>query len=120
MSLDQIAVLAALPAIAHLESPMQMEDRVTVRRNYVLRRMVDEGKIAREKAEAAGQKPLGLRIASRESELAPYFAEEVRKYLAGTYGTQTVSQRGLRAYTTLNLEMQQAAAEALTGGLEGL
>lgn len=118
LSLDQIAVLAALPAIAHLESPMQMEDRVTVRRNYVLRRMVDEGKIAREKAVAAGRKPLGLRIASRESELAPYFAEEVRKYLAGTYGAQTVSQRGLRAYTTLNLEMQQAAAEALTGGLE--
>ncbi len=118
LSLDQIAVLAALPAIAHLGSPMQMEERVTVRRNYVLRRMVAEGKIAREKAEAAGQEPLGLRIASRESELAPYFAEEVRKYLAKTYGFQTVSQRGLRAYTTLNLEMQEAAVQALSDGLE--
>ena len=118
LSLDQIAVLAALPAIAHLGSPMQMEERVTVRRNYVLRRMVAEGKIAREKAEAAGQEPLGLRIASRESELAPYFAEEVRKYLAETYGFQTVSQRGLRAYTTLNLEMQEAAVQALSDGLE--
>ena len=118
LSLDQIAVLAALPAIAHLGSPMQMEDRVTVRRNYVLRRMVAEGKIGREKAEAASQEPLGLRIASRESELAPYFAEEVRKYLAETYGFQTVRERGLRAYTTLNLEMQAAALEALTRGLE--
>ena len=118
LSLDQIAVLAALPAIAHLGSPMRMEERVTVRRNYVLRRMVAEGKIAPEKAEAASQEPLGLRIASRESELAPYFAEEVRKYLADTYGFQTVSQRGLRAYTTLNLEMQAAAVEALTEGLE--
>ena len=118
LSLDQIAVLAALPAIAHLGSPMQMEDRVTVRRNYVLRRMVAEGKITREKAEAASQEPLGLRIASRESKLAPYFAEEVRKYLAETYGFQTVRERGLRAYTTLNLEMQAAAVEALTSGLE--
>lgn len=118
LSLDQIAVLAALPAIAHLGSPMQMEDRVTVRRNYVLRRMVAEGKIAPERAEAASQEPLGLQIASRESELAPYFAEEVRKYLAETYGFQTVRERGLRAYTTLNLEMQAAAVEALAGGLE--
>ncbi len=118
LSLDQIAVLAALPAIAHLESPMQMEDRVTVRRNYVLRRMVAEGKIDREEAEAASQEPLGLRIASRESELAPYFAEEVRKYLARTYGFQAVRERGLRAYTTLNLDMQAAALEALTSGLE--
>ena len=118
LSLDQIAVLAALPAIAHLGSPMQMEDRVTVRRNYVLRRMVAEGKITRAEAEAAGQEPLGLRIASRESELAPYFAEEVRKYLAETYGFQTVRERGLRAYTTLNLDMQAAAVEALAGGLE--
>ncbi len=118
LSLDRIAVLAALPAIAHLGSPMQMEERVTVRRNYVLRRMVAEGKIAREKAEAASREPLGLRIASRESELAPYFAEEVRKYLAETYGFQTVSQRGLRAYTSLNLEMQAAAVQALADGLE--
>ena len=118
LSLDQIAVLAALPAIAHLGSPMQMEDRVTVRRNYVLRRMVAEGKITRERAEAASQAPLGLRIASRVSERAPYFTEEVRKYLAETYGFQTVRERGLRAYTTLNLEMQAAAVEALTSGLE--
>ena len=118
LSLDEVAVLAGLPAIAHLRSPMQMEDRVTVRRNYVLRRMVAEGKITRERAEAASQAPLGLRIASRVSEQAPYFTEEVRKYLAETYGFQTVSQRGLRAYTTLNLEMQEAAVEALTSGLE--
>ncbi len=118
LSLDQIAVLAALPAIAHLGSPMQMENRVTVRRNYVLRRMVAEGKITRERAEAASQAPLGLRIASRVSERAPYFTEEVRKYLAETYGFRTVRERGLRAYTTLNLEMQAAAVEALTSGLE--
>ena len=117
LSLDRIAVLAALPAIAHLGSPMRMEERVRGRRNYVLRRMVAEGKITRAEAEAAGQEPLGLQIASRESELAPYFAEEVRKYLAETYGFRTVRERGLRAYTTLNLDMQAAAVEALAGGL---
>jgi len=97
---------------------MEDENRVTVRRNYVLRRMVAEGKITRERAEAASQAPLGLRIASRVSERAPYFTEEVRKYLAETYGFRTVRERGLRAYTTLNLEMQAAAVEALTSGLE--
>ncbi len=118
LNLDQIAVLAALPAIAHLRSPLQMKDRVTVRRNYVLRRMVEEGKITAEQAESAKQKPLGLQIGSRGNDLAPFFAEEVRKYLAGAYGSQAVRERGLRAYTTLNLEIQQAASDALTQGLE--
>lgn len=119
LDLDQIAVLAALPAIAHLGSPVKMKSRVTVRRDYVLRRMVEEGKITRGQAESARQKSLVFKIASRENDVAPYFAEEVRKYLEKEYGSEAVRERGLRAYTTLNIEMQRAAFGALVQGLEG-
>ena len=119
LDLDQIAVLAALPAIAHLGSPVKMKDRVTVRRDYVLRRMVEEGKLTRGQAESARQKALVFKIGSRENDVAPYFAEEVRKYLEKEYGSEAVTERGLRAYTTLNIEMQRAAFRALVQGLEG-
>jgi penicillin-binding protein 1A len=49
--------------------------------------------------------------------LAPYFVEDIRKYLESTYGTQTVHERGLRVYTTLNVGAQRAANQAIRDGL---
>ena len=49
--------------------------------------------------------------------LAPYFVEEIRKYLESTYGTEAVHERGLRVYTTLNVAMQRAADQAVRDGL---
>src|SRR5229473_2201014 len=46
--------------------------------------------------------PLGLHIQYPRNDLAPYFFEEIRKYLEATYGTEAVHERGLRVYTTLN------------------
>jgi len=44
-------------------------------------------------------------------------SRDIRKYLEGTYGTQTVHERGLRVYTTLNVGMQRAANQAIRDGL---
>jgi penicillin-binding protein 1A len=49
--------------------------------------------------------------------LAPYFFEDIRKYLESTYGTEAVHERGLRVYTTLNIQMQKAANQAIRDGL---
>src|SRR5207248_2463733 len=51
------------------------------------------------------------------NDLAPYFFEEIRKYLEEKYGTAAVHERGLRVYTTLNVHMQQAANQAVRDGL---
>jgi penicillin-binding protein 1A len=51
------------------------------------------------------------------NDLAPYFLEEIRKYLESTYGTEAVHERGLRVYTTLNVAMQRAANQAVRDGL---
>jgi penicillin-binding protein 1A len=118
LKLEQIAVLAAMPAIAHFTSPVTNPERVKIRRNYVLERMVKKGNISSVQAEAAKAAPLELKISTRQNELAPYFAEEVRKYLEQKYGSEAVNERGLRIYTTLNIEMQQAANAAVRRGLE--
>jgi penicillin-binding protein 1A len=80
--------------------------------------MVIERKISSLEAEATKKMPVVLNISSRQNTLAPYFGEEARKYLEQKYGSEMVHEKGLRVYTTLNIEMQQAANVALKKGLE--
>jgi len=98
-------------------SPILNPEAALARRNLVLHRMEEEGKITPAEEQAAKKTPLGLHIQYPRNDLAPYFFEEIRKYLESTYGTEAVHERGLRVYTTLNIKMQRAANEALRDGL---
>ncbi|MBM3802614.1 MAG: PBP1A family penicillin-binding protein [Acidimicrobiia bacterium] len=118
LNLGEVAVLAAMPAVAHFASPITNPDRILLRRNYVLDRMAKKGKISVDRARTAKASPLELRISTRHQALAPYFAEEIRKGLEQKYGSDAVNESGLRVYTTLNVDMQQAANEAVRWGLE--
>src|SRR5437764_665495 len=90
-------------------SPLLNPEGALARRNLVLRRMEEEGKITPVEEAAAVKSPLGLHLQYPRNDLAPYFFEEIRKYLESTYGTEAVHERGLRVYTTLNISMQRAA-----------
>jgi penicillin-binding protein 1A len=81
--------------------------------------MEEEGKITPLEEQNARKTPLGLHVQYPRNDLAPYFFEEVRKYLESTYGTEAVHERGLRVYTTLNIRMQRAANQAIRDGLHG-
>ena len=98
-------------------SPILNPEAALARRNLVLHRMEEEGKITPAEEQAAKKTPLGLHIQYPRNDLAPYFFEEIRKYLESTYGTEAVHERGLRVYTTLNIKMQRAANESLRDGL---
>jgi penicillin-binding protein 1A len=118
LKLEEIALLAGLPRNHVYYSPINYPENSRRRRDHVLDRMIIEKKIPPSEAEAAKKTPLVLNISSRQNTLAPYFAEEARKYLEQKYGSQAVHEKGLRVYTTLNIEMQQAANLALKKGLE--
>ncbi|HVS89381.1 MAG TPA: PBP1A family penicillin-binding protein [Candidatus Acidoferrum sp.] len=98
-------------------SPILNPEAALSRRNLVLHRMAEEGKITPAEEQTARKSPLGLHLQFPRNDLAPYFFEEIRKYLEGTYGTEAVHERGLRVYTTLNIKMQRAANQALRDGL---
>jgi len=98
-------------------SPILHAPRSLSRRNVVLERMAKVGKITELQARQAEGLPLGLHVNAPRNTLAPYFVEEIRKYLEGTYGTEAVHERGLRVYTTLNVAMQRAANQAVRDGL---
>jgi penicillin-binding protein 1A len=116
LKLQEAALLAGMVR-GPIYSPLNDPPRALARRNLVLRRMSEEGKISASEEEAARKTPLGLHIQYPRNDLAPYFFEEIRKYLEQTYGTEAVHERGLRVYTTLNTKMQRAANQAVRDGL---
>src|ERR1700674_3177657 len=98
-------------------SPLTNPELALNRRNLVLHRMEEEGKITPTEETTTRKSPLGLHIQYPRNDLAPYFFEEIRKYLESTYGTEAVHERGLRVYTTLNINMQRIANQSLRDGL---
>ena len=61
--------------------------------------------------------PLVLHLAHDPNSLAPYFVEEIRRYLENKYGADQVHEGGLKVYTTLDVELQKAANQAVLDGL---
>src|SRR5688572_7388010 len=117
LTIEEAALLSALPRSPKNYSPIQNPERAKARRNYAIDRMVAEKKITALEGEKAKKIPLILSPKQRQDELAPYFVEEIRQYLEKTYGTSVVQESGLQIYSTLNVSMQKAANVALRKGL---
>lgn len=101
-------------------SPYRRPELVLKRRNHVLGRMIEEGYLDRAEYDAAMAAPLGVVVQRPQDEVAPYFAEEIRKALEAKYGATKLYEGGLRVSTTLDPTMQGGAERALRRGLARL
>ncbi|HEX7895317.1 MAG TPA: PBP1A family penicillin-binding protein [Terriglobales bacterium] len=117
LTLPEAAMIAGLPKSPIYYSPINHPDRALKRRNFVIDSMLEDGKITTVQADAARKTPLGLNLAPDPNSLAPYFVEEVRRYLESKYGTDQVHEGGLKVYTTLDMDLQAAANQAVLDGL---
>ncbi len=79
--------------------------------------MLEDGKITAQQAAEARDQPIQLEVAHDPDSLAPYFVEEIRRYLEGKYGSDQVHEGGLRVYTSLDMDLQRAANRAVFDGL---
>jgi penicillin-binding protein 1A len=117
LTTEEAALLAGLPKGPTAYSPINFPEKALRRRNLVINSMVEDGKITAEEGRRAKDAPLGLNIARDPNSLAPYFVEEVRRYLEKKYGTDQVHEGGLRVYTTLDRDLQKVANQAVLDGL---
>jgi len=117
LALPEAALIAGLPKSPALYSPITHPEHALHRRNLVINNMLEDGKITAHEADVARNAPLGLKIAPDPNSLAPYFVEEVRRYLEGKYGTDQVHEGGLKVYTTLDMNLQRVANQSLLDGL---
>ena len=120
LTLAEAALLAGLPQNPARLSPVENPERALQRRDHVLQRMVEEKYLTRAEADAARAEPLRLNLRKEPPSIAPYFLEEVRKYLEKEYGSQRIYQGGLKVYTTLDVALQRAANVAVRSGLRAL
>jgi penicillin-binding protein 1A len=117
LTLTEAALLAGLPKGPVLYSPIIHPDRATKRRSLVINALLEDGKITAAQAESSRSAPLGLRLQHDPNSLAPYFVEEIRRYLESKYGADQVHEGGLKVYTSLDVDLQKSANRAVLDGL---
>lgn len=117
VTLPEAAMLAALPKGPNEYSPISNPERAFRRRNLVIDAMLEDGDVTAAQAAEARSAPLGLHIEAPPNSVAPWFVEEVRRELDQEFGSDRVHEAGLKVYTTLDLDFQDAANKAVQDGL---
>jgi penicillin-binding protein 1B len=117
LDLAQTATLAALFQNPSYRNPYRHPDRAMERRNLVLDAMVETRAITRSEADRAKAEPLHLAPPNLDASEAPYFVDLVHDQLVQRIGDQDLGHASLRIYTSLDPDLQRAAAEAVEAGM---
>ena len=116
LNLAEAALLAGLPQAPSRYSPFRNFKLAKNRQLYVLNRMAEEGYITPTAAQKAYEKTLLWNPAKEGPTENNYFVEYVKAYVESKYGSEALLTGGLRIYTTLDQNMQQAANMAIKRG----
>lgn len=117
LNLPQAALLAGMVNGPSYFSPYRHPDRAIKRRNVVLLSMYENHVINHETMKSAEETPLNLAPMSRQAEDAPYYVDLVRDRLLTQYDESDLDNGALRVYTSLDLQLQNAATEAIEEGM---
>lgn len=118
LTLAEAALLAGMIQRPNYFSPYKYPERAMQRRNLVLDSMVETGAITREQADKAKATPLKLAPPNVEASDAPYFVDLVKDILAPKFPERDMNEHGYRIYTTVDPQLQEAAAEAVQSGVK--
>lgn len=117
LNLAELAMIAGLPQAPSAANPIRSPERAVSRRNYVLARMHNLGKISEAEFQQSIRQPATARYHGATSEIsAPYVAEMIRQEMIRRYGNKAYTS-GYSVYTTINSARQRAANAALQKGL---
>ena len=119
LNVAEAATLAAIPKAPTRYNPRRNPNLNIQRRNTVLNLLRDNGLLNPEDTERWKAYPLLLSSHSDFSGVAEYFVEYVRQQLEARFGRELYTS-GYRIYTTLDLDIQQAAERALEARLEAI
>jgi penicillin-binding protein 1B len=120
LNLAECAFLAGIIQRPSYFNPYRHPDRTIERRNLVLDSMVETGAITKDQAERAKADPLHLTPTSVDASEAPYFVDLVHEQLLQKLGDRDFNHEGLRIYTSLDPDLQRAAAEAVDVGMKNV
>ena len=113
LDVAECALLAGIIQRPSYFNPFRHPERMLERRNLVLRSMVETGTLTPSASERAQAEPLHLAPQNVDASEAPYFVDLVHDQLQSRLGDTTNSGSTLRIYTSLDPDLQRAAAEAV-------
>ena len=119
LNVAEAATLAAIPKAPTRYNPRRNPNLNIQRRNTVLNLLRDNGLLNGDDTERWKAYPLLLSSHSDYSGVAEYFVEYVRQQLEARFGRELYTM-GYRIYTSLDLDIQQAAERALEARLEAI
>lgn len=120
MSLAEAALLAGMIRNPSEYSPFRNSKKAVQRRNLVLKKMLEAGVIDLEQHDQAIAETLVTPKQKPRPAFARYFIDFLKVQLADFYPEEVLETEGLRIFTTLDMETQFAANEALVNGLSDL
>jgi penicillin-binding protein 1B len=120
LNLAECALLAGMIQRPNYFAPYRHPDRAMERRNVVLDSMVETGGITQEQADGAKAEPIRLAPPDADASEAPYFVDLVHDQIVQRLGDSDVTRSALRIYTSLDPELQRAAASAIEAGMKNV
>jgi len=118
LTLPEMALIAGLPQAPSRYSPFTNPKNASERREYVLRRMAEEGMIGEDQRAAAAKEPISVHpVEDVFADTAPFFAEHVRRDVVDRYGNDRLLREGLKIWSSMNSENQRFAQNAMLKGL---
>jgi penicillin-binding protein 1B len=118
LSLEESALLAGMIRGPGLYSPSKRAERARERRNRVLARMAEAGRISAADADAAAKRPLGTVAAPPAAPRPAWLLAKLERDLAAA-GVDPRDERVV-VYTGLDAQLQLAAESAVRRGIEQL
>jgi penicillin-binding protein 1B len=118
LSPAEAALIAGIIQAPSYLSPYRHPERALERRNLVLDSMVETHAITQADAEKAKATPLKLAPPNVEASDAPYFVDLLRETLISKLDERQMNDEGYRIYTTLDPDLQKAAAAAVQTGMK--
>lgn len=117
LTISESAMLAAIIQRPGHFNPFRYPERVKTRRDMVLKLMHENEYIdARQLTESLAE-PISLRPGEVESADAPYFIDLINEDLQTRFQDWDFASDDFRVYTTLDLDLQRAAVEAVQAGM---
>lgn len=114
LDLNECAMLAGIPKSPNHYSPFNNLEEAQKRKAVVLQQMAKYGFISSSTAQKTAKQEIHLvQSAPREVGDAHYFIDYVKQTIIDKYGDDGLYKGGLKIYTTLDMDMQRAAEEAM-------
>ena len=120
LDLNDCAILIGMLKGPNINSPLNNPDKALKARNRVLYSYYEYGGITREEFDSLKAEPLRISPPKEDPGIAPYFTEEVRKYILEKYGEDALYSGGLKVYTSLDAGLQQKAEAAFNPRIDSL